>query len=200
MVNHHITLGRMNPPTIGHENVVKQVMSGAKKDDAGHTIFLTHSHDSKKNPLTPEQKLKHAKRAFPGANIKLSSKESPTILHHASNLHKSGVTHLTVHVGSDRVEEFHKLLHSYNGKKTNHGYYKFKKITVKSVGEKRKDTGDGVASASGSAMRKYVSSGNKVGFNKMAPSTMSSSHKNEMYNDLKKNMNESFIRFKDFQI
>jgi len=54
----------MNPPTIGHENVVKQVMSGAKKDDAGHTIFLTHSHDSKKNPLTPEQKLKHAKGLF----------------------------------------------------------------------------------------------------------------------------------------
>ena len=71
-VHHHITQGRMNPPTVGHEAVVSQVRKTA--GEHGHTIILTGSHDSKKNPLTPEQKLKHAKRAFPGANVKWQPK------------------------------------------------------------------------------------------------------------------------------
>mgnify|MGYP003340555675 CR=1 FL=1 len=54
---HHITQGRMNPVHAGHELVVNQVRNAANKN--GHTIILTGSHDPKKNPLTPEQKLKH---------------------------------------------------------------------------------------------------------------------------------------------
>lgn len=195
MSNHHITLGRMNPPTRGHEMVVNHVINSAKKDKAGHTIILTSTHDKEKNPLTPEQKLKHAKRAFPGANIELTSKEKPSILHHASDLHKQGVTNLTVHVGSDRVDEFHKILHKYNGVKGRHGYYNFDKISVKPVGGERKETGKGVESASGTKMREYASTGNKEEFNKMAPSKMSPKHKEEMFNDVRKGMGlkEKFI-------
>ena len=74
----------MNPITVGHEAVVHQVMNAAKAHGGGHTIILTKSHDAKKNPLTPEQKLKHAKRAFPGANIRVADNEHPTLLHHLS--------------------------------------------------------------------------------------------------------------------
>lgn len=201
-VHHHITLGRMNPVTKGHEAVVNQVVNSAKKDNGGHTIFLTRSHDPKKNPLTPEQKLKHARRAFPKTNVQMSSKEAPTMLHHASNLHKQGVTHLTVHVGSDRVGEFHKLLHTYNGKEGRHGHYNFKKITVKPVGgERKEDGGEGVESASGTGMRKHAASGNKEAFHKMAPTAMSAKHKEEMYHDIRKGMSvkEGYIfRFKEY--
>ena len=201
-VHHHITFGRMNPVTKGHQAVVDQVTSAAKKDSGGHTIILSHSHDPKKNPLTPEQKLKHAKRAFPNANVKLGSSKSPTMLHHASDLHRQGVTHLTVHVGSDRVGEFHKLLHTYNGKEGRHGHYNFKKITIKPVGgERKEDGGEGVESASGTAMRKHAASGNKEAFHKMAPSGMSAKHKDEMYHDIRKGMSvkEGFVlRFKEY--
>lgn len=199
--HHHITVGRMNPVTIGHETVVNQVMNSAKKDKAGHTIFLTRSQNPTKDPLTPEKKLKHARRAFPTANIEMSTPQSPTILHHASNLHSQGVTHLTVHVGSDRVEEFSNLLNTYNGKNGRHGSYNFKKITVIPVGRPRKDSGDGVESASGTAMRKHAASGNREAFHKMAPSGMSMQHKDEMYNEVRRGMGikEGYIlKFKEY--
>lgn len=198
MKGHHITFGRMNPVTRGHEAVVNQVTQHAKKEGAGHTIILTRTQDNKKNPLSPEQKLKHAQRAFPGANIDVASKEAPTMLHHASKLHSQGVQHLTVHVGSDRVSEFKDLLNKYNGIEGKHGAYKFKKISVVPVGGERKETGkdDDVAAASGTAMRKHAAEGNKEAFMKMAPTKMKSEHKEELYHDVRSSMGikENFIR------
>lgn len=199
MKAHHITFGRMNPVTKGHEAVVKQISDSASKEKAGHTIILSHSHDAKKNPLSPEDKLKHAKRAFPNSNVITSSKEKPTILHHASDLHSQGVTHLTVHVGSDRVDATHELLNKYNGVEGKHGHYNFKSIKVVPVGKERKE-GDDIAGASGTKMREYASSGDKENFHKMAPSSMSKEHKDEMYHDVRKSMNikegfKSFLRW-----
>lgn len=187
-LSHHITFGRMNPVTKGHQAVIDQVTKDAESEGAGHTIILTRSQDDKKNPLTPEQKLKHVKRAFPDANVDVATKEAPTMLHHASNLYDAGVKNLTVHVGSDRVQEFHDLLHRYNGEKGKHGHYKFKRINVKAVGGPRTDIGDSVESASGTAMRKFVQANDREGFRKMAPKSMSDRHKDEMFDDVRKGL------------
>ena len=197
----HFTQGRFNPVHAGHEMVVKHVMNAAKKEGADHKILTTGSHDAKKNPLTPEQKVKHLSRAVKGAKVEAMSKDHPTLLHQMSKLHKQGYTHVTMHVGSDRVHEFHNLLHKYNGTEGRHGHYNFKSIKVKSVGGERSDTGEGLAAASGTAMRKHAAAGNKEAFHKMAPSGMSTAHKDELYHDVRKNMgvHESFIaRFKNW--
>ena len=73
--SHHVlAFGRMNPITNGHETVVNKVHEIAKKHNAGHTVVVSHSQDAKKNPLTGEQKVKHAKHAFPGTNVVASSR------------------------------------------------------------------------------------------------------------------------------
>ena len=172
----------------GHEMVVKHVMDAAKKEGADHKILTTGSHDAKKNPLTPEQKVKHLSRAVKGAHVEAMGKDHPTLLHQMSKLHKQGYTHVTMHVGSDRVHEFHNLLHKYNGTEGRHGHYNFKSIKVKSVGGERSDTGEGIASASGTAMRKHAAAGDKESFHKMAPSGMSKKHKDELYHDVRKGM------------
>jgi cytidyltransferase-like protein len=137
---HHVmTFGRMNPPTTGHLKLIHKVKDVADKQNAEHTVIVSHSQDSKKNPLSGEQKVKHLKRYSPGTNFKTSSKEHPSIFHHASDLHKKGVTHLHVVVGSDRVKEFKDSLHKYNGVKGKHGHYNFKKITVHSAGHRDPD-------------------------------------------------------------
>jgi hypothetical protein len=195
----HITQGRFNPVHAGHAMVVKHVMDSAKKEGADHKILTTGSHDAKKNPLTPEQKVKHLKRAVPGARVEAMGKDHPTLLHQMSKLHKAGYTHVTMHVGSDRVKEFHDLLHRYNGAEGRHGHYNFKSIKVKAVGKERKEGGGGIESASGTSMRKHASAGDKESFHKMAPAGMSSAHKDELYHDVRKGMgvHESFIqRFK----
>ena len=88
--HHTLAFGRMNPPTAGHEAVVKKIHSVSKEHGGDHTLILSHSQATKdgSNPLPPDVKLKHAKRAFPGTNIRTSSNESPSILHHAAEMHK----------------------------------------------------------------------------------------------------------------
>ena len=47
---------------------------------------------------------------FPGANISAADDESPTFIHQLKKLYKQGVTHATMVAGSDRVDEYKKLL------------------------------------------------------------------------------------------
>lgn len=182
-----LAFGRMNPPTAGHEKLVDKVHEVAKEHNASHQVVLSHSQDKKKNPLSAEDKVKHAKRAFPNTNVSSSSKENPTILHAAVAMHKAGVKHLHVVAGSDRHEEMHKLLHKYNGEKAAHGHYNFKSITVHSSGERDPDS-EGTTGISASKMREHATSGNKSEFHKGAPSKMSTAHKDELYHDVRKSM------------
>lgn len=176
--------GRMNPITSGHEENVNGLKSLAAKHNADHIVIASHSHDPKKNPLSPEDKLKHLKRAFPGTNVKVATKEKPTILHHASDLHKQGYSHLIIAGGGDRAEEYKKLLNQYNGKEGKHGYYNFKKITVASTGERK-------AGVSGTDMRNHVKNNDLESFRKGLPSKIRENpkHSMELFHDVKKGMN-----------
>ena len=182
-----LAFGRMNPPTAGHEQVVNKVHEVAKKHNATHTVVLSHSQDAKKNPLDVAAKVKHAKHAFPGTNIVGASKESPTILHHAAEMHKAGVQHLHVVAGSDRKEEMHTLLHKYNGVKAGHGHYNFKSITVHSSGERDPDA-EGTSGISATKMREHAAAGREKEFSAGLPSKMKSEHKKALYHDLRKAM------------
>jgi len=184
-----LAFGRMNPPTSGHEKVVNKVKEVAAKHNASHHVVLSHSQSAKKDPLSQKDKIKHAKRAFPGAHIEGSSKEHPTIFHHAERLHKQGVTHLHVVAGSDRVKEYKEKLNHYNGKADKHGHvpYHFKKITVHSSGERDPDA-EGATGMSGSKMREHAKHGHFHEFKKGVSSHMADHHAKELYHDVRKGM------------
>jgi hypothetical protein len=182
-----LAFGRMNPITSGHEKLVNKVKDIADKVGGSHHIVLSHSQDSKKNPLTAAQKVKHAKRAFPNTNFTAANKDAPTFFHHAEKLHKQGVTHLHMVGGSDRTDEYHKLLHKYNG--THEGArFNFKSIKVHSAGERDPDA-EGTTGISASKMREHATKGNFKEFKKGVPSSMSHEHAKHMYNDVRKGMN-----------
>jgi hypothetical protein len=188
-----LTFGRMNPPTVGHEKVVQKVHEVAKEHNAEHHVVLSGSHDVTdkekkvgKNPLSPEVKLKHAKRAFPDSNVS-AAKKGENMFHHASKLFASGVKHLHMVVGSDRVKDTEKYLNDQNGKTGKHGHFNFKSITVHDAGHRDPDS-EGTEGISASKMREHAASNNKKEFHKGAPSKMSSAHKDEMYHDLRKSM------------
>jgi hypothetical protein len=194
-----MAFGRMNPITSGHQKLVNRVKEIAKQVGGSHHIILSHTQDAKKNPLSAEQKVKHARRAFPGTNFSHSTPTSPNFLTQAADLHKKGVTHLHAVGGSDRVDEFKKTLEKYNG--THEGaLFNFKKITVHSAGERDPDA-EGVTGMSASKMRDHASKGNFEEFKKGAPSTMSHEHVRHMYNDVRRgmkideNVNEEFVEF-----
>lgn len=156
-----VTFGRMNPPTTGHEKLVNHVKALAKKHGAETHVFLSHSHDSKKNPLSYEHKHALAKEAF-GDVVKHVPKEHAHMLGVAKHMNGKA-DHLHMVVGSDRVDEVKKKLHAYNGKE-----YHFKSITVHSAGARDPDS-DGVSGMSASKMRAHAAAGEHEHFKSGLP-------------------------------
>jgi len=200
--------GRMNPVTKGHEENVQGMHAIAKENDADHLLLASHSHDVKKvgsdnkNPLSPEQKLKHLKRAFPNTNITTTSKEAPSILHTLAHLHKQGYKHVILAAGGDRVDDAsYDMVHKYNGAKTSedgkplrHGYYNFDSIKIQSTGERK----EGV---SGTDMRKYAAGGDFKSFKSNLPEAIrnNATHAKDLFADVRNGMkiNEHTISEKD---
>lgn len=182
-----LAFGRVNPPTIGHEKLVNKTKEVAQEVGGTHHVVLSHSQDSAKNPLTSQQKLKHAKRFFPDTNLSVSTKEHPNFLSHAAKLHKAGATHLHMVAGSDRIPEYEKTLHKYNGVKGPHGHFNFKKITMHSAGARDPDA-EGAEGMSASKMRGHASGGNFGEFRKGIPSHVPEKHAKELYHDVRKGM------------
>jgi lipoprotein-anchoring transpeptidase ErfK/SrfK len=181
-----LAFGRMSPPTTGHEVLVNKVKDVAKTFGGSHHVVLSHSQDKVKNPLAPEQKLKHAQRFFPKTNLSVSTKEEPNFLTQAAKLHKQGVTHLHMVAGSDRTDEYYKLLHKYNG--THKGaLFNFKHIKVHSAGERDPDA-EGTTGMSASKMRSHAAEGNFNKFKQGIPKHVKPEHAKELYNHVREGM------------
>ena len=116
------TFGRMNPPTIGHEKHLNKLKNVAGRSSADWFVYLSSSQDAKKNPLPFERKIHYAKKMFGrDVNARTFPKE-PTALHAASSLYSKGYKKLIMVVGSDRVNDFSKLLKQYNNQDKPHGF------------------------------------------------------------------------------
>ena len=177
-----VLFGRMNPPTKGHEENVEGLKKVAKANNADQLVIASHSHDAKKNPLSPAQKTKHLKRAFPNTNVTSSSKEKPTLFHHLSDLHRQGYTHVVLAGGSDRSGELSRL-NDYNGKEGKHGYYNFKSIKTVNTGERKQGV-------SGTDMRTHASNNDFASFRKGLPSRLAAheGHAKELFHDTRSGM------------
>ena len=92
-----MAIGRMNPPTKGHEENVKGIQDLAKRNHADHIIVASHANDAKKNPLDVKTKMKHIKRAFPDANIVPATKEAPVYCIMQQKCTKKVTTMLSLH-------------------------------------------------------------------------------------------------------
>ena len=176
--------GRMNPPTTGHEKLMHAVHKTAQAHGAKGHVVTSHSHDSKKNPLPQDKKMSYLKKLHPHVDVHGSSKEAPTMLHHASKLHAQGHKHLVMVAGSDRTKDFENTLKKYNGQKGPHGHYNFKSIKVVSSGARDPDS-EGVSGMSGTKMRAHAKAGDHQSFKKGLPKAL---HKHA--GDIVKHINE----------
>ncbi len=159
------TFGRFNPPTIGHEKLIKKVQSIRTND---YKVFLSRSEDPKKNPLSPQQKLAYMKKMFPQYARNIEVNTTNMVLDIATKLYKQGYTDVTMVVGSDRVREFDTILKKYNGVSSRHGLYDFDSIKVVSAGERDPDA-EGATGMSASKMRAAAAKGDLNNFKKGLP-------------------------------
>ena len=175
------TFGRFNPPTIGHEKLINAVKAAAGK----YRIYISKSHDIKKNPLDYNTKMQYLNAMFPTANI--SNDNMRTMLEIIVKLYEEGWENITLVVGSDRVADFDRMLNTYNGVEGKaHGYYKFNSINVVSAGERDPDA-DGAEGMSASKMRAAAVANNYDSFKQGLPNTFE--HGEQLFKDVQQGMN-----------
>ena len=82
-----ISWGRFNPPTVGHEKLVQKVITVAKRERGEPRVYLTHTQNATKDPLSYRDKISFATKAF-GSIVKVSA--SRTIIQLMVELQKAG--------------------------------------------------------------------------------------------------------------
>ena len=175
------TFGRMNPPTIGHEKLANKIKSVAKREKADARIYLSHTQNPTKDPLSYQQKLAFAKKAF-GIAHRSNAKQIFQIL---KEIYAEEYTDIIMVVGSDRVTEFKTLLNKYNGK----GDYEFDSIKVVSAGQRDPDA-KGVEGMSGTKLRAIAKDGDFDTFKQAAASKLSDRDKKRMMDMVAKALKE----------
>ena len=166
-----IAFGRMNPPTIGHQKLVDTMASLASGNDA--KLYLSHTQDKKKNPLSYEDKIYFTKKAF---EPKVEVVESParTVIEVLTELYSQGYTDIIYVGGEDRIggaEDISSLISQYNGQPDKKGniLYDFNSIDFKSAGARSDDSEDLVEKASASLARKYATENDFDSFKEIVP-------------------------------
>ena len=164
----HITTGKFEGVHAGHQQVINQVLSQEK---GKKQVVVTHTQDHLRGKVfSAQEKIKLLKKAYPNnkTSFVATTPEKPTLFHHLSDLHKQGIKHVHLHLGSDRIGKKETKpdegtladnIIKQNGKfnKEKQGY-KFKSITFHTVGETRKKEGSGedLDSASSTKMREIA--------------------------------------------
>ena len=188
------TFGRFNPPTIGHEKLIRTVAS----QGSDYKIFISRSQDAVKNPLSPSDKLKWMTKIFKNYASHILVMPTNMVLELATKIYNMGYKSITMVVGSDRVGEFKSILTKYNDEKNRHGYYNFKKINIVSAGERDPDE-EGVTGMSASKLRDYARRGDLKNFKRGIPGSLPEKEKNELFFDVRKGMGLSISLAADFE-
>jgi nicotinic acid mononucleotide adenylyltransferase len=155
--------GRFNPPTIGHQKLLSKVVDTAKGLNGKGYIFLSQKQNNKTDPLTFKEKQDYIKMFYP--NLAIGDAGVKTIIQALQKIQAEGRTKIVMIAGSDRVNEFDKLLKQYNGKpdKAGNDLYNFDQIDVISAGERDPDQ-EGASGASASKARDLANRGQEFEF------------------------------------
>ena len=160
--------GRFNPPTIGHQKLIELVQAQAKKVNGKGFIFLSHSQNAKRDPLSFDQKLAYLQTLINDPDLEIGHSEANTVIKALQVIEAQGRTRVIMVAGSDRVMEFDKLLKQYNGKPDQKGneLYNFDFVDVISAGERDPDA-EGISGASASKAREFAQNDDFANFSKI---------------------------------
>lgn len=157
--------GRFQPPTIGHEMMCNKILKGALDVDYDHAVYVSKTHDRKKNPLKVEDKIAVLREMCPDVNFVACDEVVRTPVEAAKALNTK-YRNLVFVAGEDRAEALGNVLIKQNGVD-----YHYNHIAVVSVGERDPDS-DGIGGVSGTAAREAALSGDFATFRRMIPETL----------------------------
>ncbi|MGA0083024.1 MAG: hypothetical protein ACO3H5_05240 [Candidatus Nanopelagicales bacterium] len=176
-----VVFGRFNPPTVGHEKLLKAADRASAGGDL--KIYPSRSQDPKKNPLDPDTKISYMRKMFPeyGERI-INDYKMKTIFDVLVTANEEGYGNVNIVVGSDRQSEFDNLAQKYNGE-----LYNFDLINVISAGVRDADS-EGVEGMSASKMRKAVMDDDYQSFRRGTPKTLDDADTQALFNLVRQGM------------
>lgn len=175
-----IAFGRFNPPTLGHLKVMNAVKSHAESCSGVPMIFLSHSEDQEKNPLSYDDKYNYLMLSAP-SGVKVVKSESKTIYQVLEFLSSTGFKKVVFVAGEDRLDGFQSL-------KKLKERFNFNDIEVVSSGNRGIGNLDNVENVSSSALRKLALDGNKNDFIKYSALFNNLPKAEEMYGKVRLGM------------
>ena len=176
-----IVFGRFNPPTIGHEKLLKAANKAATGGNL--KIYPSRTQDPKKNPLDPSTKISFMRKMFPDyAEQIINDPDMKSIFDVLVNADKDGYGNVNIVVGSDRQSEFENLAQKYNG-----DLYQFDLIRVISAGMRDADA-EGAEGMSASKMRKAVMDDDLDSFRKGTPKQLDDGDVQTLFNSVRQAM------------
>jgi phosphopantetheine adenylyltransferase len=153
------TTGRFNPPTRGHEKLLRKARSLARTTRADCHFYVTRTHDGKKNPLTVDQKLEFLGSFFPNTNFR-SCINAFTACRELAN---EGYERAVLVVGADRASDLISGLRKYINHEDPSKSIGLQEIDTYVVERQEDDY-------SASEARKLALDGDLEGFTKLVPS------------------------------
>jgi len=151
-----VPLGRFNPPHKEHAHLVDAVIKLAKSTHSDAKVFVSRTVNKKKDPLTPQEKIRFLNKMFPGHKklFDVPPISNPSMVGVLKSL--SG-KYDTVHIvlGDDRVAEIKAFVDKYNG--VDYNYDKIEVHSRHSIVNTRVGDLDGVHA---SDIRKWAQAGN----------------------------------------
>ena len=185
-----VAFGRFNPPTVGHEKLLKSTQQVSAGGDI--KIYPSRTQDSKKNPLDPDEKASFMKKAFPDFKDNIvNDPEMKTIFNVLTRAQEDGYNSVTIVVGSDRQAEFENLATKYNG-----DLYDFENIRVVSAGVRDADA-EGVEGMSASKMRKATAEDDFKAFRSGTPKALDDADTQALYDATRRGLKLGKVKKED---
>lgn len=176
-----VAFGRFSPPTKGHAKVVDKVIQQAKSVGGDPMVYVSHTEDKKKNPLSYNTKVELLSKATKGIVKKDPEKKVKNIFDLLKFIDgKYDVVYVVA--GSDRVSDYQSKLDQYNGKD-----FTFKEIHAVSAGERDPDADD-TSGISGTKMRQFVVDGDYESFKKNLFVGAKDALAKPIFDEIKKNL------------
>jgi hypothetical protein len=153
-----LACSKFNPPTIGHELLIKAVKSVAEQKNASYAIYASDSSDAKKNPLIVEKKLQYLTSLFPNTQFNTYSDNMSEVVAKLKETYR----HVIIVTSADKVASMKKSL---------------KEATVISAMDNDADSDD--------ATRNYAIKGLYEDFKKNLPSSIRDIDSRRLMNDIR---------------
>jgi len=182
--------GRCNPPTIGHEAVFNFGASLANKNNWPFKIYVTHTKDNKKNPLSYDDKVEFLKSIFPRYKKYVVESDLRNITNVLQSL-QNDFANIILVTGGDRVDYFQNIFDKYN-----HIDYNFKSLKAVSSGV-RDPEADGISGMSSSKMREFVKTNAFDDFTNGLPSSTSPAISKKMFTKISQGLGLQLVNIGD---